>query len=101
MASLEGNVWDKYDSVSGAKNRNKILIQKALGVCLPISVFLAFAAFWISGLILLWHLIGFPQCRWLKPEEITHLQNLLFSSFVGAAVAGGTKHFLLDDKAPR
>ena len=45
-------------------------------------------------MLLIWliHIVGPPWMRWLKPDEIVHLQSLLFSGAISAlATAIATK----------
>jgi len=51
---------------------------------------------WVAfGMLMVWldHVIGPQSTRWLLPEEVSHLQALLFSGAISAlATALATKH---------
>ncbi|MFT4076881.1 MAG: hypothetical protein QM647_15250 [Asticcacaulis sp.] len=102
MAALEQSGWVRLDTLSGATHRNRIIIQKAVGGCLRLTVWIAFFALWAGGITLLWHMIGPERWRWLKPEEVAHLQSIIFSSALGAVVAKGAQHYIFgNDKGAR
>ena len=42
----------------------------------------------------LWHLVGFPCLRWLKPEELSNIKDLAATIIVGVSVSLGVSDFL-------
>jgi hypothetical protein len=86
--------WDNLDKLSRQKKENVLKFHRALGWCIPVAMALAFAGLAVSAIVYLIHVIGPGGWRWLSPDEVQHLHNMLFSGVVGAALAEWVRHYM-------
>ncbi|WP_439476523.1 hypothetical protein [Brevundimonas sp.] len=99
FARIEERTFPRADTLPGQIEQNKLLIQKAFGFCMPVSIILAFAIFWLAVCVYAWHMLAWGW-TWLSPHEMDDLKSVLFSGAVGAVVAEGARRYLKpDDKA--
>lgn len=95
-STAEESAWTKYDEISEARKANKLSIHKAFKWIIPIAIILAFLGFVILLGVYLANLVLPLRCRWLEPDELQHIHNMVFSSVVGGAVAIFAKTYFLD-----
>jgi len=93
-STREEEHWGELDDLSKQQKKNELAFHRALGWCIPIAIIVAFTLFLSSILIYLIHVLAPPYWRWLSPDEIQHLHNMIFSSIVGGAVTEGVRSYM-------
>ena len=93
FARIEERTFPRADTLPGQIEHNKLLVQKAFGLCIPISIILAFIMFWTAVAVYVWNMLAWGW-TWLDPHEMDDLKSILFSGAVGAVVAEGARRYL-------
>ena len=98
LSLMEEDNWGELDDISKQKQQNELWIHKTIGCLIPAGLVVAFLMFILVLGVYVAHLI-LPQqcCRWLPPEELANIHNMLFSGVVGGAVAIVARMYLLKD----
>lgn len=98
LSKIEEQQWPGYDAVSEQKKANRLAIHKTFGIIIPAAILVAFVLFIVVLAIYVAHLV-MPLCwRWLSPDELQSIHDILFSSVVGGAIAIAARTYFFDDK---
>ena len=95
-SQMEEDNWGELDEISKAKKATSLAIHKVFSWIIPIAISLAFLLFVIVLGVYVAHLVMPTHRRWLTPDELQHIHNMLFSGVVGGAVAVGARTYFIE-----
>jgi hypothetical protein len=96
LSDAEAQYWGQYDEISEARKANKLVVHRVFRWIIPLAIGSAFLAFSVVLGVYVAHLVLPSRLRWLTPEELQQIHNMIFSSVVGGAVAIFGKTYFLD-----
>ena len=97
LSTQEAEHWDDLDDLSKQKKTNELYVHKTLGCLFPAGIAIAFILFLIVLGVYVSHLLLPAAYRWLEPDELVHIHNMLFSGVVGGAIAIVARMYLIKD----
>lgn len=94
LARAEDKKWGDDDALQGKKRRNEGWILNVWGVIVPILMILFTLLFVASIFAWAWHYL--TPWVWLKPDQLSKIQSVIFSGALGAIVSNYFKKRLLE-----
>jgi hypothetical protein len=94
LAKAENKKWGDDDALQGIKKRNEAWVLKVWGLIVPFLMILFTLLFVVSIFAWAWHYL--TPWGWLKPDQLSKIQSVIFSGALGAIVTNYFKKRLLD-----
>lgn len=94
LAKAENKKWGDDDALQGIKKRNEGRILQIWGLIVPVLMILFTLLFVTSIFAWAWHYL--TPWVWLKPEQLSKIQSVIFSGALGAIVSNYFKKHLLE-----
>lgn len=97
LSEQEQKNWSRYDEISQAKHKNRLLIHKTVGLLVPAALIVAFLGFVAMAGVYVIHMLIPDSRHWLTDLELQRIHDLIFSSVVGGAIAIVARTYFFDE----
>jgi hypothetical protein len=97
LSEQEQKNWSRYDEISQAKHKNRLLIHKTVGILVPAALVVAFVGFLAMAGVYVAHILLPDNRHWLTDLELQRIHDLIFSSVVGGAIAIVARTYFFDE----
>lgn len=94
LAKAESKKWGDDEALQGIKKRNEGRILQVWGLIVPVLMILFTLLFVASIFAWAWHYL--TPWVWLKPDQLSKIQSVIFSGALGAIVSSYFKKRLLE-----
>ena len=95
----EEKYWGDDAALKGIKHRNHGRMLKLWGWIVPSLMIVFSLLFMLSLVAWAWHYL--TPWSWLKPDQLSKIQSIIFSGSLGALVTGYIQKQLIGDQKPQ